>query len=108
MTVPALAMAMLQVAVPLLSVVVEDVPHEVLPAVPLTDQVTVPVGVVDPVGPATVAVNVTVLPTVVGLELVTTLVGVALATLKLLELTAAVTPEMVVTPELVVGAAVKV
>jgi hypothetical protein len=70
---------MVQVAVPPLSVVVELV-HEVISAVPVTDQVTVPVGVVAPVGPAMVAVNVTLLPRVVGVELVTRSVGVALAT----------------------------
>jgi hypothetical protein len=79
------------VAVPELSVVVEEV-HSVRPPVPLTDQVTVPVGVIPPVGPATDAVNVTLLPTIGEMALVTTFVGLAFATTRLLE--AAVIPLM--------------
>jgi hypothetical protein len=74
---------MVQVAVPPLSVVVELV-HEVIPAVPVTDQVTVPVGVVAPVGPAMVPVKMTLWPKVgVEGELVTRSVGVTFATVKL-------------------------
>ena len=51
-----------------------------MPAVPPTVQVTAPDGVAPPVGPLTVAVKVTLLPSVVGDELVTMLVGVALPT----------------------------
>jgi hypothetical protein len=91
----------LHVAVPELSVVV-DVVQAVKPAVPLTDQETDPVGVVPPLGPASVAVKVTLLPRVVGVELVMTSVGVTLAMVKLLELTAIVTPLMLT------GVAVKV
>ena len=39
-----------------------------------------------PLGPVTVAVKVTLLPSVVGVELLTTLVGLALATVMLLAL----------------------
>ena len=81
---------MVQVAVPELRAVALE--HAVTPAVPLTDQETVPVGVVPPVGPATVDVKVTLLPSVVGLELVTTSEGVTLPTVKLLEFAVAVTP----------------
>jgi hypothetical protein len=49
---------MAQVAVPAFTAEVEVV-HAVAPAVPLTDQVTVPVGAADPEGPASVAVKVT-------------------------------------------------
>jgi hypothetical protein len=75
-------MVMLQVAVPPLRVVIEVV-HEVKPAVPLTDHVTVPVGVA--AGPDKVAVKVTLLPRVVGVELVTTSDGVVLFTVKVVE-----------------------
>ena len=84
---------MLQVAIPALSVVVDEV-QAVIPAVPLTVHETVPVGVVPPVGPESVAVKVTLVPRVVGEELVTTLAGATLAIVKLLELTAPVTPVM--------------
>jgi hypothetical protein len=94
MYVPALLTVIVHVAVPAALSVVVDVPQPVTPAVPLTDQDTVPVGVVPPLGPETVAVKVTPLPSVVGVELATTSVGVTLATVKLLELTAAVTPLM--------------
>jgi hypothetical protein len=42
----------------------------------------VPLGVAPPLGPVTVAVNVTLLPSV-GVELLTTLAGLALPTVKL-------------------------
>jgi hypothetical protein len=70
---------MVHVAVPPLNVVVEEV-HAVLPAVPVTVQEIVPVGVTPP--PETVAVNVMVLPRLVGVELKTWLVGVPFVTAK--------------------------
>jgi hypothetical protein len=77
---------MVQVAVAVLpeplSVVVDDV-QALAPAVPLTDQVTGPLGVGPPLGPVTVAVKVTLLPSVVGVDLLTTLVGLTVATVKL-------------------------
>jgi hypothetical protein len=79
MRVPALTAEISQVAVPPLRVVVEVV-QEVRPAVPLTDHVTVPVGVVPPDGPERVAVKMMLLPERVGVELVTTSDGVALET----------------------------
>ncbi len=61
-----------------LSVVSEDVVHEVAPPVPLTVQVTVPpVGAVAPTGPLIVAVKVTLSPKAGVALSVTTLVGVA-------------------------------
>jgi hypothetical protein len=53
---------------------------------PVSVQVRVPLGVAPPLGPVTVAVKVTLLPSVVGVELLTTLVGLALATVMLLAL----------------------
>ncbi len=67
-----------QVAVPPLSVDVLVV-HEVAPAVPPTVQVTGPVGAM-PAMPVTVAVNMRLLPSVVGGASETTLVGIALET----------------------------
>ena len=66
-----------QVAVPELSVVVELV-HADLPADPVTVHTTDPVGVTP--APATVEVNVMLLPNVVGVEFDTTFVGVLCAT----------------------------
>jgi hypothetical protein len=60
--------------------VVVDVVQPVIPAVPETAQVTVPVGVAPLVGPVTVAVKVTLEPSVVVDELVTALVRVAFTT----------------------------
>ena len=60
-----------------LSVVVEEVLHEVAPPVPLTFQVTVPpVGAVAPAGPVTVAVKVKLWPKAGVALSVTTLVSV--------------------------------
>jgi len=54
--------------------------HEVIPAVPLTDQVTAPVGAAEPVCPVTTAVNVRVeLRTPVPLPVRRTEAGEALA-----------------------------
>src|SRR5580704_13788622 len=79
---------MLQVAVPALSVVLEEV-HDVAPPVPLTVHVTVPVGVVAPSGPDTVAVKVTLLPSPEGVVFVTISNAAPLTTVYVVE---AVTP----------------
>ena len=60
--------------------VVVDVVQALMPAPPETAQVTVPVGVAPLGGPVIVAVKVTLEPSVVGVELVTMLVGVAVPT----------------------------
>jgi hypothetical protein len=81
--VPAFEAVMAQVAVATLDEplrVVVDVVQPVIPAVPETAQVTDPDGVAPLVGPVIVAVKVTLLPSVVGVELMTLLVGVALPT----------------------------
>jgi hypothetical protein len=80
--VPAWVASIVQVAVPELSVLVACV-HEVAPADPLTTQVMLPVGTAAPAGPETVAVNVTVLPSVIGPESVTASDGVVLAIVML-------------------------
>jgi hypothetical protein len=81
---------MVHVAVPELNDPV-DAAQVVIPAVPVTVQVTAPVGAAPPVGPESVAVKVTLEPSVVGVELVTPLVAVAwpTVTVSLLEMTLA-------------------
>jgi hypothetical protein len=81
--VPAFETVMVQAAVATLDEplrVVVDVVQALMPAVPETVQVTDPDGVAPPVGPVIVAVKVTLEPSVVGVELVTMLVGVTLTT----------------------------
>ena len=69
---PACEAVIVQVATPELSVVV-DVVQALAPAVPLTVQVSDPVGVAPPRVPVTVAVKVTLPPSVGVAELVTIL-----------------------------------
>src|SRR6202453_4767947 len=61
-----------------------DVVHAIAPAEPLTVKATVPLGVAPLLGPVTVAVNSTLLPSAVRVLFVTTLVGVALTTVSVL------------------------
>jgi hypothetical protein len=78
---------MVQVAVPTCvdptNVALEDV-QAVMPALPVTVKTTVPLGAAPLVGPLTVAVKTMLPPRAVTLLLVTTLVGVALATVTVL------------------------
>jgi hypothetical protein len=83
--VPASDVVTVQVAVAVALRVAVDEVHALIPAVPFTVQFTVPVGAAQPAGPSTVAVKVRLLPRVVGAELVTTLLGVALPTSTMTE-----------------------